>query len=374
MKRAMVLICAVCLAFSGCGGELSDHSEVERLLVIQAMGFDLADDGVVLSVSSGSDGMGGQSEAPQDTLRMRAEAATLLSAQKLISDRSLSEELFFAHTSYIVIGSGALKDGVSQYLDYIGRNDSFRLDIPVFAVCDGSAEEIIVGTGDEACDSVNILSSVERSLASGGAAHVFSAGEIAAQLNSNGSSLICAVKTERVSAVDPDAKEHELTAVFDGYAVIGGGRLIGKISADDALAVELLSGRAGAAILTEQSGDCTAALRLGKSSCEILPIYNNDALSGIEVSLKLSAELCEAHGKREADGINAAFREDMYSRVSRVLALSQELHCDFLRLGAVLHAKAPLAPYIDAEAFREVLPHLTIYINVETSLDKGYAA
>lgn len=373
MKKIVAAVCGICcLLLSGCGGIHSENTEVGRLLIIQAMGFDSDADGLVLSVSSGSDGMGGQSEASQENLRMRAAAKTLLEAQELIRDHSASQELFFAHTSYILIGENALIGGVAEYLDYIERNDAFRLDVPVFAVTNGSAEEIIVGTGSEQYDSVNVLSSVERNVAERGDAYVYSAGEIAADINANGSALICAVRAVPAGEIMTDAEDGETTAVFDGYAIIKNGKLSGTVSAEDAIAVNLLLGKSGPSPIDLTAGDCSATLRLTDSDCDISLVCGvDDAPQGIEVKLKLSADLREVRGDIELAELNAAFKKDMLGKVSSVLFASRDLGCDFLQLGALLQKDDPFGLRCTAARFQSLLPDLYININIQTQIDGG---
>lgn len=374
MKRLIAIICIPCCALlCGCGDGIgSNYREIEQLLVIQAMGFDKSEDGLTLSVSSGSGGMGGQSEASQETVRMRATADTLLTAQEIIEDHSSSEELFFDHTSYIVIGRAAAEASVVPYLDYIERNDAFRLDVPLFAVLDGTAEDIIIGTGNKSYDSVSVLSSVQRNLISRGEAYVYSAGEIAADLNANGSALICAVKAVEARAVLPDAQEGEKTAVFDGYGILREGKLVGRINADDALAVNLLLGRSGPTVLCEEAEGCTAAIMLTGCSSDIAAIYDGDELCGIEVRLKVDASLSEYRGKLDSESLNRVFREDIRDRACSVLSLSRELDCDFLQLGALLSDDDPLSLHSAADELSEHLRDIYIYIYVETDINLGF--
>lgn len=374
MKRIMILAFAVSiLLLSACSGGIDkSYKEVEQLLVIQAMGFDSTSSGVVLSVSSGSDGMGGQSEAATETLRLKASAKTLLEAQEIIQDYSASEELFFSHTSYIVLGESALSNGIAPYLDYIERDDAFRLDVPLFAVSGGSAEELVVGTGNESYDAVNVLSSVERNVTDRGSAHVYNAGEVAADLGRNGSALICAVRTVSAQSVLPDAAKGETTAVFDGYVVLRDGKLVGKISADDALAVNLIHNEAGSSLIALSDGDEGATLMLSGCDCVVSAVCKNGELSGLKVSLSAKASLKESGGAANIESLNAEFKNELLSRLTDVLRLSHDLGCDFLQLGSVLQRSDPFALVCNAEEFQELLPKLHIYIYVETEIDSGY--
>ena len=141
IKKITAAVLALSLiALSGCsGGSIySNYREIEQLVVIQTMGIDKTDDGVCLSISSGSigggssgSGDGGAGDGVQSILRMSAKAKSLTVAQESIQDYSPGEQLFFGHVNYIALGQSALESGVNDYFDYIKRDTSFRLNIPV---------------------------------------------------------------------------------------------------------------------------------------------------------------------------------------------------------------------------------------------------
>ena len=84
IKKITAAVLALSLiALSGCsGGSIySNYREIEQLVVIQTMGIDKTDDGVCLSISSGSigggssgSGDGGAGDGVQSILRMSAKA------------------------------------------------------------------------------------------------------------------------------------------------------------------------------------------------------------------------------------------------------------------------------------------------------------
>ena len=60
MKRGLSLLIIICmlLSLSGCSGIYSNFRELERLLVIQTMGIDFAEEGVGISLASGANSDG----------------------------------------------------------------------------------------------------------------------------------------------------------------------------------------------------------------------------------------------------------------------------------------------------------------------------
>ena len=114
MKKLICFICAASLVLlSGCsGGSIyTNYREIEQLMVIQTMGFDKSPDGITLSVSTGNSDSGTSSGST--TAHMSASAKTISLAEDRLRDYSASEELFFAHTSYIAIGEACARSSLT---------------------------------------------------------------------------------------------------------------------------------------------------------------------------------------------------------------------------------------------------------------------
>jgi len=363
MRKLYKCIAAVlCLSLtSGCsGGSIySNYRETEQLMVVQSMGFDRTDGGYGVSVSSGSDA---------DITRMSAEAESITLAEQRMQDFSAAEELFYAHTNYIVIGSDAAKAGISHYLDFIGRSTQMRLDTPLFVVTNGRASKLILGSGNEAYDATDVLGSLHRNLTQTGELRIFTAGEVTAQLCKYGGALICAVKiTEAGESLYE--KDSGLTALPAGYAVIVGDEMAGQIDLDDAIAVGILQNKSGPLRLEI----CGTALQLDDCDLTYTPITENGALSAVRIDLVLHTALLEK-GDVDAEALESALENDMKKRLSYVLNLEKSLGCDFLGLGGILEAQYPLALWGMGGSLGELLPELNFIINVSAELDRSFDA
>ncbi|MFR5783426.1 MAG: hypothetical protein ACLUEK_17215, partial [Oscillospiraceae bacterium] len=80
----------------------NNYRELERLQVIETVGFDAAEDGgVTLSISAGRDASG------REPVRASASAQSVTEAMQELQDRSRSDELFFYGTGCILLGDAA---------------------------------------------------------------------------------------------------------------------------------------------------------------------------------------------------------------------------------------------------------------------------
>ena len=100
---ALALLLAAGMLCSGCstGAISSNYRPVEDLELIQPIGVDRAPEGVCLSAATGKAGEG---EAPK---RMTQSGVSMLAALDQLQDRTPSAELFYAQTSYLLLGEEA---------------------------------------------------------------------------------------------------------------------------------------------------------------------------------------------------------------------------------------------------------------------------
>ena len=112
MHRAqtLALLLAAGLLCSGCanGAISSNYRPVEDLMLIQTIGVDRAPEGVCLSASTGR---AGENEPPQ---RMTQTGETVLAALDRLQDRTPNAELFYAQTSYLLLGEEAAAAGETR--------------------------------------------------------------------------------------------------------------------------------------------------------------------------------------------------------------------------------------------------------------------
>ena len=353
---------------SGCsGGSLySNYREVEQLSVIETMGFDTSPQGVVLSVSSGAP-VGGSTQTC-----LTAEDKSITLARDKIQEYSASEQLFFAHTAFIVIGGDTAKSGISHYLDYVGRAPDLRLDVPMLVVNGGTAREIITKSGSKSTDATSVFKSLERDLELLGECPVFSVREIIAALDLNDCALATAVKAVPAIKVAPDSKPDELTAIPDGLAVLKNGRSIGRLDMDAAFGVCAITGKLGPCPVDVQTKYGKATVQISDCKCELKPIVENDDLIGLRFEIDLSAALSELDGNADDEMISKALAKLVQKRTEKAVRASKELACDFMQLGARLDRANNDAPDGLTRGLSSMLPGLECTVKVTAEVNRSF--
>ena len=371
MKKFIAALCALSLMLtaSGCsGGSIySNYRDIAELLVIQTLGFDLSDTGVRLSVSAeGSTGAGKDNEG-KTPVRLSVDASSMTEAQDALQHYSGGLQLFFGHTSYIVLGENVLSTDTAQFFDCIERDAAFRLCIPVFAASSGSAGDLVMGAGGDEHDATKLMHAVTENLQLRGDAHIFTAAEIVSALDANGAALICAVKSVPAGEVEPDAAEGEMAIVPDGYTIIYNNKAAGHIPMELARGVSLILNEAGSMPVTVGN----ATLQIDSSSCSVEPVFG-DGLEGVTFNIKIGASLAEARGEFDPARLRRDFEAMARGWVEDVLGLQKSSGCDFLHLGSVLEMQHPFRLRGASENFALIAHDLDFNVRVTADLDRSF--
>ena len=398
MKRGLSLLIIICmlLSLSGCSGIYSNFRELERLLVIQTMGIDFAEEGVGISLASGAKSDG------SSPVRLFSTGVSVTSAVAHILSYSQEQELFLSHTSHVVLGEEAAKNGINGYLSYICRSPNLRTDIPLYIVKGGTAQEAVMQVGDGSKGISEVLEAVRANVDERGDSKAFSASDLLRDLERNGSGLVCAIECSPSiqeggtkqeggsgsssgtdSAESPDStggsgsgeekqEKQALTAAAVGYGVIRGDRLCAYIDKEQAIGVGLLLNIVGISNIVVKDRYATpVTLELDQGSSVIKPVWAEDgSLEMLDIQIKAAANIAEIGGGGHfgepdyEDYLTAQLETAVSERVSSVIQLSKTLQADFLGLGSIVEMD-------DAEKFRalggdfaSLLPGLPVRISV----------
>lgn len=335
--QTLALLLAAGLLCSGCGsGAISvNYRQIEDLVLIQTVGVDLAPEGVCLSASTGR---AGENEPPQ---RMTQTGETVRAALDRLQDRTPSAELFYAQTSYLLLGEEAAAAGeLPPLLDFIARDPDMRLSAPLFLVRGATAQQAVMDTGDDRTDVTEALSALQKDTALSGASHAFSCADIARALAGSGCAVVGAVACVRT----PEGEGGKLALAPAGYAIFRDGDYVGSIEPETARGASMLLGVAGHGDLavTDRDGS-TVMLTLDSCKTDFRPVWDDDgALARVDVTLKLRAGIAELRVPRRItareyqDELNAALAALVTGWAEDVIAASQALGADFLGVGQAL--------------------------------------
>ena len=347
MRRLTVLLCAaaLCLTGTGCASIYSGYREVEQLQLIQTIGIDVREEGTTLSISSGQVGS-------VSATTMSCTGGSITDAMRQLQSFSPREDIFYAHTRYAVLGEDTAVSGVGGVLDFIGRAGQIRLDIGLFVLRDGTAEDLITRSTGKSTNITDILASLERTASRDGTSQVFTCQQILRALAQRGSALICALSAQETEGVI-FSEAGELAAVTAGYGLLKGDALCGYITGESARGVNLLLGR-GSLGTVEVEIPRRVCLDTGIGSCRVRPLWQGDRLAALEISCQLDCALAELEDiapptAEEYEAMAQALSEKAEGWIRTVLELQRLHDADFLGLCDRIRAAAPGA-FAKAEA------------------------
>ena len=355
MKKLLcLLLCALLPALGGCGGVYANYREVEQLHLVQTLGLDAQGEGLRLSLAGEEQILSG-------------DGTQISAAARSLRESSREKVLFTGHLQHILLGEEAVGPYLESTLDYIARSPDLRLDLPVFALRGGRAEETLRELADAGEDVSSLLAALEQQLESRGAGPVLSAKELLENLAGAGCTLISAL-APCPSAEDPSL--HSLTPT--GYALYANGTLT-WLDEGEAMAVGLLTGCHGLCQVTVHDArgrPASLELELGKTAVE--PVWREDgSLEALDLTVQAEAVVLEADADAALADLNRALEDTLAGRIGRVLERERSLGLDFLGLGERAERAAPLRWRRAGQTLEAQLEDLAFRITVRSLLRHG---
>lgn len=378
-KRSGPLLAAILLvALSGCkNADVLPHAqEVENMALMRVMGVDAAEEGVVVTASSGTQSKGAQ-KGEESPLVLRRNAGTV-SGACLSMQADGTAEVFYGHVGELLLGEKLARRGIGDILDYVERDIEMRLDTELYVVKQGTASQAIFAATTEKSSAVERLEAMEEDAGLMASSMPRSVKDVMGDLARNGASFVPAIVLEPKREGDGgEGKDGTLNA--KGYAVFRGGTLVGWAEGQAAMGVNLLLGQVEADVLeVSLPGGGQAALRVVEAKTGVEPVFRAGRLAELIIRCRVEANLAQAPegldltGEALRDRLTAALAEREQARVRAALELAQDLDADFLGLERRAGLAQPWNWADIQEQWAEKFAVLPITVQVEASLQRSY--
>lgn len=357
MKRyiSILIIISSLLSLSGCGGIHTNYREIQQLMVVQTMGLDREEGSVRVSMAAAAEASG---NGPR---RMSATGGTVSTAIDRAYELSYEEEIFFSHVNHILIGEAAAEEDMDSFLDYLCQSPELRIDIPLYIVREGTAEQAVMEVGDGSRGISEVMQAVREIFATASNSQVFTVADTIKSLERYGSALICAIRCEpssesfgpqtsgdsgsgggesgqeekkqddRENQQTQTAQEEEnaqaagnedtgggeeqgeaeaaaqegksLMAGIAGYGVIRDGKLCKYLEPELSVAVGLMTGGVPISFITVEDMDGRlCSLEVYDGSAQLNPVWAGPGeLKGLELQVEVTASVMES-GPSQSSG------------------------------------------------------------------------
>ncbi|AGK95166.1 Ger(x)C family spore germination protein [Clostridium pasteurianum] len=366
----ILLILAIpVVSFTGC----KDATEIERLGIILAVGFDLTSDNNYLVTIEVMD-----SNSVSDNVKSNSYTAEGETVFKAITNlyKRLGEQFNYAHIQYIVIGDSMARKGIAPIMDFSLRYNQIRPTIP-FLVTNGEAQDIIsakISTYTTAALSVTNLLELQRKR-----------GETAVTTNldfvnsvAHGSrSTTCGLINIDNSKLDKN-KNYNLS----GAAVFHKDKLVGYLSTRETVGLNWIRGSIDKNILMAEymiqypenykvSLDVTSA-----SEKTDIKLHNNNV--NIKVNIKAKSSIREMTGNVDpnknpnimdelAQEQNKVIFNDVYLVINKA---QKDFKLDIFDFGNIMMRKYPNEWTYMEKNWNDIFENLKVDINVNTQVNK----
>lgn len=374
-KLVYVLLLLPLLLLTGCSDGMtiySQYREASDLELVRVIGADADPNGVLISISTGTDGEGSK------PIVMSRTAATLPQALAELANNPSTREPYYAHAKQVLIGEEAAKDSITPYLDFIERSAEMR-GSAYLTIVRGKAVDLLTDATDNEISAESMLSYLIENAAKTGQSCVFDASEVAAALAGRGCAMVMAVTAEP-SDTEKGA-DFEKRVAPAGFAIIDDGRLVAYAEDDTARGAVVLSGRfKSAQIETQDSDGRSVSVQLTAADVKWKPVFNKDgALTGIDIEIGLVGNISSA--QTGCDLYSDAWRKGVQANISSAyehyamssVALSQRLGVDYLDVyGRIDSAEPYKMERISMDQFNKQFPELEINVAVNTVLRRTF--
>lgn len=369
MKGFLLLLCLLlCLGSSGCsqGGSLAgNYRELEHMRLIHAVGFDLPDGRLRLSVSGGA-------KNKQGVTRLACYGQNISDAMVNLQNFSGKEELYYAHTRFMLAGADYARSGILPMLRHMQQNPQLRMDLPLFVIRGGKAEDLLLYAGGEENSIYDVLRVVMGDCKKHGSSIPFSCDDILVALNERGSSLVCALDVQQTAKASPDAAEEQLTPMAAGFGILKNGQLVGYLSGECAPGVGILLGKTGSDSSTITLDGQPMTYHITEARHHLSPHWGpGGSLTGLTLTADVTATIREGETKGRLSGLEARFARQIQSWLTEITQQMNATGTDFLDFGGELARLSPIHWGHNPRSWPEQLTSLPIRVEVNCRLQLG---
>ncbi|MBQ8830298.1 MAG: Ger(x)C family spore germination protein [Oscillospiraceae bacterium] len=374
MKRFILYILIVCMpVLSACGDVniYSAHSEPEELAVIKTVGIDYSDGVVEVTATTGIGADGKKAKTYSST------ADTLAEAINGIQNGYLGDEAYFSHVQQIIIGEAALQNGITEVLDYVGRNVYMQLSSDLYLAKGGTAKKLMEDTTGESTAVSDMLEAISKKSEFMAAGKVFTCKDVMASLAKSGMALIYVIEAGEPLYTGGD--DETLSVKPMGYAIIKDGKLEEYLDTGVTEGAGIIMGHTKSGMLTvEAEGHGAVTLKISNIKTDLEPIFESGKLT--TVTVKVTAELNIEESAEDLNYLNESFREkveraaavEIEETVQAVLLKSAELGEDFCGMGDKLYLKHPYKLADEHDNWEKVYENLQFKTEIRAKLERTY--
>lgn len=374
MKKVISIVMVIIFAFfpAGCS---KTKQEIEKLSIVLAAGFDLNEKGEYIYsaqiLSADKPASKTMSNKPSSNVVVfTSTGSTPYDAINHMST-SLGKNLFFGHSSYVILGKRLAESGISLVLDTTLRSANSRPDQPLF-VSKNTALDIIKTVSTDEKIPANIIDNIIKFQKGKGFATITSRLEIANAMSSK--------TAAPVTGIINIEKRKNADNIFRlaGTGVFKKDKLIGYMDEKETRGMQWIKGNVQSGSLMAYTPDNKQiTFDILKSKSTVKPIIKNNNIT-MQINIKEEANIIELtkdidliKNPDKIKYLNELQNKAIKSEVQLALDTAQKkLKADVFDFGENVHRHYPKLWKSTESNWQNIFPKLKVEVNVDSSIKR----
>jgi spore germination protein KC len=366
----------VVVVTSGC----SLQKDISKLILVKAVGIDQAgnpETGVRLTAVSekSADASSKQGGSQKEPLVLVSEGKTVFAADRNFNTFS-TNEIFWGHAEYLLVGDVAAREDIRKYLDFFIRNHQNRMNAHIAVVQYHSAEELIKASGDEPV--YEKIASLYENAQDVSISEKITLTEFIELLGSRYSAayLPCFGITSNQSETKGGSDKKNI--FLNGYAVFSGTRLKGYLTGKMARGFNWIHNNVhSCVVVVKDPKGKDISLEVIKAKTKIRTKMK-DGVPHIQIHIKIISNIGELEGSsdvfHEKDfRVLARQQSDIVrEEIGSVLEYARINNVDLFGFGDKLYHQHPIIWEGVKEKWSTLFPRAVVTVNIESFMNSVY--
>ena len=295
------------------------------------------------------------------------------------------DHIFVAsHLKNILLGEKLAQENLVQAIDFIGKDDNFRLNAKVYITKEMSASEVF----EEGIDNNYILADRIDKLSLNKKGHrdvrtVEVVDVMQILLSDSKSGVIPCIQI--IKNGEPQlanyfintSPDEEYRVEFSGYGVISDGQLVGYLGKDESNGYDYIQNLIDEDAISLNKDGVNVGLTLTSSNSKFKFKFNNDNLKKIVIKIDTENSVLEiSNGSNifndDISSVREAANEHIKNIVMSTIDYSKQIGVDFLNIGEKLKFKHPYKWKKISDNWDEIFKNVEVEVIVNTKIKSGY--
>lgn len=276
MKKLFIL-CLFCFLICGCS-----YRELNEMAIANSIGIDYEDGKYTVTAQVMKINKNEDTSTSYTTILYEGTGNSIVDAVRNIS-LQYPDHLYLGHLELLIVGKGALENGIDKCFDYFLRSPEARNDILLLVSLENSAKDILNPEEEEKEDfpTKDIITTIKNSMKTNGQSVDVNLEEFIANYLNKGIDSV--VSTITINDNNNDFKDTKLSNI----AVFRNNKYIANLKKEDAIIFNVLNNKIEDVLVDLEYKEKQVSVIITETDCDIdLKIKNDKVYVDINMDLK----------------------------------------------------------------------------------------